>query len=295
MSGKKGSGGGKKRATRQKAKKRKKDVPGIPALPDRRAMEGMMAGFFGGGKDDAVGRAQALMYDAWEASSPGRRVALALKALDISPDCADAFVLLAEEAAETLGDAIALYRKGVEAGERAIGEKDFKEYEGHFWGFLGTRPYMRARAGLAQCLWEAGRREEAVEHSKDMLRLNPNDNQGIRDMLMPCLIVLGRDREAEALFTQYKDDAMASWAYSGALLDFRKSGDSPAAREALAAAVGNNKHVPAYLLGHRKVPGSLPPYHGVGDDSEAIVYVHGNRSAWKATSGALEWLAAQVQ
>src|SRR3989304_1218443 len=104
-----------------------------------------------------------------------------------------------------------------------------------------------------------------------------------------------REREAEALFTQYKDDAMASWAYSGALLDFRKSGDSPAAREALAAAVGNNKHVPAYLLGHRKVPGSLPPYHGVGDDSEAIVYVHGNRSAWKATSGALEWLAAQVQ
>src|SRR3990170_1306369 len=125
MSGKKGSGGGKKRATRQKAKKRKKDVPGIPALPDRRAMEGMMAGFFGGGKDDAVGRAQALMYDAWETSSPGRRVALALKALEISPDCADAFVLLAEEAAETLGEAIALYRKGVEAGERAIGEKDF--------------------------------------------------------------------------------------------------------------------------------------------------------------------------
>ena len=82
-----------------------------------------MAGFFGGGKDDSVGRAQALMYDAWEASSPGRRVALALKALEISPDCADAFVLLAEEAAETLGDAIALYSKGGEAGERGIREK----------------------------------------------------------------------------------------------------------------------------------------------------------------------------
>src|SRR4030042_1301517 len=259
MSGKTGSGGGKKRATRQKAKKQKKDVPGIPALPDRRAMEGMMAGFFGGGKDDAVGRAQALMYDAWETSNPGRRVALALKALEISPDCADPFVLLAEEAAETLGEAIALYRKGVEAGERAIGEQDFREYEGHFWGFLGTRPYMRARAGLAQCLWEAGRREEAVEHYKDMLRLNPNDNQGIRDMLMPRLIVLGRHGEAEALFTQYKDDGMASWAYSRALLDFRKSGDSPAAREALAAAGGKNKNGPSSLVAGRHGPtGSAP-------------------------------------
>src|SRR4030067_2396297 len=80
MSGKKGSGGGKKRAARQKANKQKKDVPGIPALPDRRAMEGMMAGFFGGGKEDAVGRAQALMYDGWEAASTERGGGRALQA-----------------------------------------------------------------------------------------------------------------------------------------------------------------------------------------------------------------------
>ena len=41
-----------------------------------------------------------------------------------------------------LGD---YYAKGVEAGELALGPKGFKQYAGHFWGFLETRPYMRAR------------------------------------------------------------------------------------------------------------------------------------------------------
>ena len=39
---------------------------------------------------------------------------------------------------------------------------------------------MRARVGLVHALWTAGRRAEAVQHLQDMLRLNPNDNQGVR-------------------------------------------------------------------------------------------------------------------
>jgi len=138
-----------------------------------------------------------------------RAVALAKKALDISPDCADAYVLLAEEAAKSLDEIIDLYRQVVEAGKRALGKEAFSEDVGHFWGILETRPYMRARAGLAQFLWEAGRREEAIEHYRDVLRLNPNDNQGIRDVLMPHLIELGLDDEAEELFANYSDDGSA--------------------------------------------------------------------------------------
>lgn len=39
---------------------------------------------------------------------------------------------------------------------------------------------MRARAALAGTLWRLGRREEAVDHQRELLRLNPNDNQGLR-------------------------------------------------------------------------------------------------------------------
>lgn len=275
-----------------------KSKEALPPLPSREATEGVLAEFLGGiaqrGAHAAVQKAQQIMYDAWDASTKTRRVSLAKKALNISPDCADAYVLLAEETAQSLDEALELYRKGVEAGERALGKRVFSEDVGHFWGFLETRPYMRARAGLAGCLWDAGQREEAVEHYWDMLRLNPGDNQGIRYELMPRLIELGRDKEAEKLFKQYRDDGMATWMYSRVLLDFRKHGDSLGAGKSLEAALKENKYVPEYLLGKRRMPRTLPPYYGYGDENEAVIYVHGNKAAWQATPGGLGWLVAAI-
>ncbi len=288
----------KAKSTAGKKQAAPKSPEALSSLPSPESLEAMMSALFGGGRQgepSAVDEAQQIMYEAWEATTPQRRVALTLKALKASPDCADAYVLLAEEAASSLEEALDLYRKGVEAGERALGKDAFKEDVGHFWGILETRPYMRARAGLAVCLWEAGRREEAVEHYGDMLQLNPNDNQGIRDLLMPCLVELGRDEDAEKLFEQYKEDGMAVWMYSRALLDFRMQGDSPTAHKSLDAALEENKHVPAYLLGRKKMPRHLPGHYGFGDENEAVLYAHGNKAAWRATAGALEWLAARMK
>jgi tetratricopeptide (TPR) repeat protein len=289
----------KKQATGAKKKSGKTSAkqPATKSPPSLQSMEGFLAGITGTGRSrqSAVIEAQEIMYDAWEASTRPRAVALAKKALAISADCADAYNLLAQEVAKSIDEAIDLYRKGVEAGERALGKKVFKEDVGYFWGLLETRPYMRARAGLAQGLWEAGQREEAVGHYLDLLRLNPNDNQGIRDLLMPCLIILGRDGDAEKLFKEYEGDDMAVWMYSRALLDFRRYGASPKADASLRDALDENALVPSYLLGRKKMPRSLPDHYGYGDTNEAILYVHGNKAAWEATPGALEWLATKVK
>jgi tetratricopeptide (TPR) repeat protein len=186
---------------------------------------GALASLLGGGRSAARRRpldeAQQLMYEAWESPRRERRVGLAGQALATSPDCADAYVLLAQEAATSLEEATELYRKGVEAGARALGKRAFKEDVGHFWGLLETRPCMRARAGLAQCLWKAGQHDEAIAHYRDMLRLNPRDNQGIRYMLAACLLDTERDAELATLLENHADDAGAPWAYTRALLAFR--------------------------------------------------------------------------
>ena len=123
------------------------------AMPifDQRGMEGMMAQIVGqmGGAvesgDPALEQAQQLMYEAWEETNPAKRIALAHRALSISPHCADAYVLLAEEEADTAGRALDYYRQGVAAGERALGREYFREFAGEFWGLIETRPYMRAQ------------------------------------------------------------------------------------------------------------------------------------------------------
>src|SRR5204863_488504 len=70
------------------------------------------------------GQAEELVYRAFEERNPQRKVELAREALALWPDCADAFVLLADHA-PSRKQALDLYRRGVEAGERGLGPEDF--------------------------------------------------------------------------------------------------------------------------------------------------------------------------
>lgn len=247
-----------------------------------------------GDRDDDLDRAQSKAFDAMEAPDPVRRIALAKEALAISPLCADGYYVLAGEAA-TPAEAAPLYRRAMDAAASVLGAAAFEEDVGLFWGLIETRPYMRARHGLALALWELGERDAAIAHYQDMLRLNPNDNQGIRYLLLGALIELGRNGEAGELIKRYRNDWSAAWAWSRALLSFRQKGDVAASRKALARAVEANPHVTAYLLGRKRLPRTLPPFIGIGDETEAADYVDLAKSAWKATAGALIWVATSLE
>ena len=207
---------------RRKKSDTAKDTSAIMTLPDRRAMEGFMSAISGRRANDQTKRAQELMYEAWDRTHPRDRVALAHKALTISPLCADAYVLLAEEQAKSAEEALEYYRKGVEAAEQVLGPKGFKEYAGHFWGFLETRPYMRARAALAAILNALGNVDAAIGNYRDMLRLNPNDNQGVRYELASCLMKSGDTEALKELLKEYDEDGSALWLYTQALLAYRE-------------------------------------------------------------------------
>jgi tetratricopeptide (TPR) repeat protein len=238
-------------------------------------------------------QAQELIYKALEATGP-RRLKLAHQALAVSADCADAYVLLAEATADPRA-ARRLYEQGVQAGERALGPEVFAEGVGHFWGILETRPYMRARHGLADVLWVLGERQAAIGHLRDMLRLNPGDNQGLRYMLANWLLTVGDDAALDRLWAQYPDEISASWLYTRALALFRRAGAGRQADAALTQALEANPFVPPYLLGARPVPKQLPTYIGLGDEDEAVAYLAEGGVTWLATPGAPEWLAAVLR
>jgi tetratricopeptide (TPR) repeat protein len=253
-------------------------------------MQQLVAGLQGQAQQDTpLGKAQALMYRAFEEPDEQKRIQLARDALAIGPDCADAYVLLAEHSTSRK-EALRLYEQGVAAGERALRPEAFQRDVGHFWGLLETRPYMRARLGLAHALWTAGRRDEAVAQLQDMLRLNPGDNQGVRYTLAGFLLFLDRDDDLDRLLQQYPDEGSAAWAYTKALLAFRRHGDTAEARQSLKEARKTNQHVPAYLLGEKFPPTELPGYYSPGDESEALNYIGSFLAAWKCTPGAVAWL-----
>jgi tetratricopeptide (TPR) repeat protein len=230
-------------------------------------------------------RAEDLLERAYQAR--GRRgVLLARQALEVWPDCADAYNFLAGRAPD-LESTARLYELGMAAGERAMGAEAFED-AGYFWGLLETRPYMRARFGLADVRVEQGCLGEAAEHLQEILRLNPNDNQGSRYKLVNLLIALGRDEGAWSLVDSYPDDG-ALLGFPRALLLFRRDGDSPGARTALKKAIQTNRFVPGMLLGDREAP-PRGGFYSPGGEDEAGLYLDLSLDTWSQTEGALDWL-----
>ncbi len=185
-----------------------------------------------------------------------------------------------------------MYAQAVKAGEQALGPEGFKEYRGHFWGFHETRPYMRARAGLAATLGQLGEWKAAIAHYREMLKLNPNDNQGIRYLLAAALMKQGDFVALGKLFKKHRDDGSAEWLYSRALLAFREGGAGAEANALAAEAMASNRHVPAVLAGAAKPKKRDDGYITMGGEDEAAYYAEQWGDAWRATPGAIAWLWA---
>ncbi len=241
---------------------------------------------------DPLDEAQSLIYEAWNSEGP-RKVSLAHTALELSADCADAYIILAQEEAKSREAALDLYKKAYEAGRRALDPSVFEEGEGEFWGIMETRPYMRARLALAECLWDLGRKEDALGHLRELIRLNPSDNQGVRYILLQCLLESGADEELGDLLDRYGEDPSSAIAYTKALWQFRRAGRGKAADAALAEALRANPHVPAYLLKRKPLPARAPASVAMGSPEEAEAYAAGALAAWHQTLGAVDWLGSR--
>lgn len=231
--------------------------------------------------------AQDLLFDAQEATGV-RRKKLIQEALEVYPNSPDAYLLLAEDE-RNVERHVELLEKAVQVGEKDLGKKFFMKNRGHFWGLVETRPYMRAKATYAMALEDNGLMEKAIQTYEDLLNLNPNDNQGIRYLLLP--LYLEEDFEAAHDLLKEYDEPSATFMYSKALLMYKEEGITNASIKALEDAEESNPHVMNYLLGNKKIPDESPRYVGIGDEQEAIAYVQENIHLWTGTKEFLKKLS----
>ncbi len=235
-------------------------------------------------------KAQDLVWDAWELEYADDRIELALQALKLDENCADAYNLLAADKADNYLEILNYYLKAIKAGKKTLG-KEFEELKGEFWGFHQTRPYMRAMAGLAYTYLQSNQIQKAVDTWKEMLELNPNDNQGVRYPLITAILAVKKYKDAEKLINDYKDDGSATWLYSKAYLFFNQKNKKPLATKVLVKAMLFNPYVPLYIFSIREMPEEPPEYVSFGDENEAIAYVDSAIYLWGENKKALTWLA----
>ncbi len=237
---------------------------------------------------------EAHYVDALEAATDEHAYELLVQAVDTDPGNAAALRELKDYFDLTLEEDLLATRGIVAIAEKRLGKKGFTDNAGHFWSFLETRPYMQARADLANLLYEADMTDEAIAEWEALLALNPNDDQGARHFLIATCLEYGHLDKARALFDRFPNEAGegALFVWCGVLERLLLQDDAGAAA-ALAVARTVNGFAEAYLLGHRQLPKELPDAYTPGSREEASFYAPILCQTWSAHPAAVKWLEAQ--
>lgn len=242
---------------------------------------------------EELDEAQGIAFEAWEAGRRAGRLALAKLALEKSPYCIDALNIIACETPD-LAERARIFGRAEKIGRKFLGEDFFRENKGIFWDILETRPYMRAKNGLAMCLRKLGDKKGAIDQLQELLELCEDDNLGVRYELLPMLAAEGRLAQAEKIAHVYQEDDTAHMLYGMALLAFAQSGPDGKADGQLAKAVAANKEAIKYLAGKKKMPKNLPDAYSLGSKEEAVVIAWSQLDSWQAVPGACDWLAGKI-
>lgn len=231
-------------------------------------------------------RALDLVDEAMQAST-AKGQKLAEQALEIWPDCLPAYEYLAAKT-KSKSQHLAWIEKSVAIGQRLFGGDFLKKNAGHFWGITETRPYMRCLNALANANVEAGKLSKAIVIWEDMLRLNPNDNQGVRYSLLPALL-RQNDLKSYSQYRKQHDEDGTLMCFNDALVAFMEKGADASSNKALKSAIQQNRYVIPLLLD--KAPPAAALYgYTTSSPEEALVYAREAWPLWRETPGATDWL-----
>jgi tetratricopeptide (TPR) repeat protein len=162
------------------------------------------------------------------------------------------------------------------------------------WVLKENRAALRLLFRLFLLQEERGDATGAAATMEDLLRLNPDDNHGVRAELMNHYLRHREDQRALELASRFPNDLLADLAY-GEVLALYRMGQKEHAERALTRAVGRLPRIPHYLTRKRvRQPALRPDGVRPGDDDQAWLYREAMRDVWAAEPGVLAWLKKQT-
>lgn len=156
---------------------------------------------------------------------------------------------------------------------------------------IDNRPFLRACHGLGLELRERGEVEEALAIFMKLLDWNPDDNQGVRELVVRCHFMLDQPQGVLAICDRYPDDGMEALLY-GRPLALIQLGETGKAREALELAVEGLPLVAQELVKERhRAPRDYDRgRYTLWSPEQAYHYWLEQGHYWKMTEGALDLL-----
>ena len=163
------------------------------------------------------------------------------------------------------------------------------------WGFLENRPALRLMARHIHHLkyGSVGRSEHWLPRATVLLKINPNDNHGYRDLVSSELLSLGQADAALNVLDQYPEDAMGAMRMNRVLALFVLKRHEEAER--CLRDGGSQLREIRKAITHKRYakPRNMRDYSiTIGGRDEAWLYRQDMHSTWDE-AGAIEWLKQQ--
>lgn len=166
---------------------------------------------FSDNRADRTPDAYDLLEMAEKAETELEAIKYAKKALALDPDLLDADLLIVQRKNREFEPLQKQLEKLLKKGEKQLQKCNIsiQDDAGDFYGLLETRPYMRVYYSYVQTLIIQSKFRKATEACEELLRLNPNDNLGIRYHLMALYATLEEQEALEKLYKKYNKDYSA--------------------------------------------------------------------------------------
>ncbi len=148
---------------------------------------------------------------AYEAETEEEAKRYAKKALKLDGRCIEAELLLLDLADYTPEEYMKRLQKIIDKEKDCLVEEGFfaEECIGQFYGIFETRPYMRALNELFMLYQTVGKYRKALAIGEELLRLNKNDNLGVRYSMITIFALLEERQKCEDLYKEYEEDTVA--------------------------------------------------------------------------------------
>ena len=223
----------------------------------------------------------------WWAGERRRALPIFRRVLALDPQHADAnnHLGIASLDARKLKPAERYFRAAVEGGARAL-ERDGGRLP---WGILENRPYLRGMGNLARARGAPRRWREALAVHVEQLRLNPDDNQGVRYLIGAEYLRIGDIGAAIDAYRSTSTDEPGC-AFGLALATLSSRGSHADVGTALLSGFALNRYVAPMLLGESWE--RLDGFHGtnMAEPEWAQDVVEGQADLWHAVPRGAEVL-----
>ncbi|KAH1027787.1 hypothetical protein HUJ05_001233 [Dendroctonus ponderosae] len=180
--------------------------------------------------DSDAGKAEyEIMQTAWRERNPQVRLKAAHSALEKNPECATAYILLAEEEATTITEAENLFRQAYKVAEINYKKSQGLQHQGILMEVQHKRDtnvliYVKRR--LAMCARRLGKLKEAVKMFRDLTKEVPPIMSllNVHENLIEALLQMQAYADVQAVLAKYDDISLpksATICYTAALLKAR--------------------------------------------------------------------------